>query len=306
MDTDALRWLQQVADGTTVTEVSELESVTQSGVSRALARLEAQLGTPLLRRSGRTLRMTHAGAVFKPHLDALLHHLDDGIAAVSQLIDPDTGMVALAFQQSLGTWLIPDLARSFRASHPKVRFRLTQVRDDPDSAALDGGNAELELGTRRPPEEAVQARLIALEPLRLALPRDHPLAGRPRVGLAEVADEPFIGLRSASALRRLTDALCGQAGFRPVVIFEGDDLSNVRGFVAAGLGVAVVPAPRAGSPEAVPGPVAYLEITDPGAAREIFLTWSAERRLLPATDLFRRHVLRRAAAGRLPAVAARQ
>ena|SRR5690242_6652286 len=87
MDTDALRWLQQVADGTTLTEVSELESVTQSGVSRALARLEAQIGTPLLRRSGRILRMTHAGAVFKPHLDALLHNLDDGIAAVSQLID---------------------------------------------------------------------------------------------------------------------------------------------------------------------------------------------------------------------------
>ena len=115
MDTDALRWLQQVADGTTVTEVSEVEPVTQSGVSRALARLEEQIGTPLLRRSGRTLRMTHAGAVFKPHLDAMLHHLDDGIAAVSQLIDPDTGTVALAFQQSLGT----------RCAMSCVRRRLT-------------------------------------------------------------------------------------------------------------------------------------------------------------------------------------
>ncbi len=303
MDTDALRWLQQVADGTTVTEVSELEQVTQSGVSRALARLEAQVGTPLLRRSGRTLRMTHAGAVFKPHLDALLHDLDDGMAAVSQLIDPDTGSVALAFQQSLGTWLVPDLARSFRAAHPGVGFRLTQVRDEPNSAALDGGHADLELGTRHPHDAQAHMRLIALEPLRLALPREHPLAGRRQIRLAEVAGEPFIGLRSASALRRLTDDLCERAGFRPAVIFEGDDLSNVRGFVAAGLGVAVVPAPRAGSPEAVPGPVAYLEIGDQGAVREIFLTWSAERRLLPATDLFRRHVLRRAAAGRLPAVA---
>ena len=303
MDTDALRWLQQVADGTTVTEVGELEQVTQSGVSRALARLEAQVGTPLLRRSGRTLRMTHAGAVFKPHLDALLHHLDDGMAAVSQLIDPDTGTVALAFQQSLGTWLIPDLARSFRTAHPGVGFRLTQVRDEPNSAALDGGHSDLELGSRHPHDAQAHTRLIALEPLRLALPREHPLAGRRQIRLAEVAGEPFIGLRSASALRRLTDDLCERAGFRPAVIFEGDDLSNVRGFVAAGLGVAVVPAPRAGSPEAVPGPVAYLEIGDQGAVREIFLTWSAERRLLPATDLFRRHVLRRAAAGRLPAVA---
>jgi LysR family transcriptional activator of glutamate synthase operon len=213
--------------------------------------------------------------------------------------------VALAFQQSLGTWLVPDLARSFRAAHPGVRFRLTQVRDEPNSAALDGGNADLELGSRRPqnpPDADLHIRLIALEPLRLALPREHPLAGQRRVGLADVAGEPFISLRPASALRRLTDDLCEQAGFRPDVIFEGDDLSNVRGFVAAGLGVAVVPAPRAGSPEAVPGPVTYTELADPGAVREIFLTWSAERRLLPATDLFRRHVIRRAAAGRLPAV----
>jgi len=302
MDTDALRWLQQVADGTTLTEVSELEPVTQSGVSRALARLEAQMGTPLLRRSGRTLRMTHAGAVFKPHLDALLHHLDDGVAAVNQLIDPDTGTVVLAFQQSLGTWLVPDLARSFRAAHPGVGFQLTQVRDELNTAALDGGNADLELGSRRPSDEQTHTRLITLEPLRLALPDEHPLAAQRKVRLAEVAGEPFIGLRPAEALRRLTDELCERAGFRPAVIFEGDDLSNVRGFVAAGLGVAVVPAPRAGSPEAVPGPVAYMEITDQGAVREIFLTWSAERRLLPATDLFRRHVLRRAGAGRLPVV----
>src|SRR6266851_8311888 len=121
METDSLRWFQQVADGVTVTEVSDLAAVTQPGVSRALARLEAEVGTPLLRRSGRILRMTHAGVVFKRHVDALLHQLDDGIAAVSQLIEPDTGTVALAFQQPLGTWLVPDFVRGFRAAHPGVR-----------------------------------------------------------------------------------------------------------------------------------------------------------------------------------------
>jgi LysR family transcriptional regulator, transcription activator of glutamate synthase operon len=310
MDTDALRWLQQVSDGTTVTEVGEAEAVTQSGISRALARLEAEIGTPLLRRSGRTLRMTHAGAVFKPHLDAMLHHLDDGIAAVSQLVDPDTGTVVLAFQQSLGTWLVPDLARSFRSAHPGIRFQLIQVRDELRSAALDGGNADLEIGSRRDPaDESVRTALIAQEPLRLAVPRDHRLAGArehglagPRVDLADVAAEPFIGLQPSSALRKLTDDLCEAAGFRPTVIFEGDDLSNVRGFVAAGLGVAVVPAPRAGSPESAAGPVVYRELLDPEAVRQIWLTWSGERRLLPAAELFRRHVLRRARAGRLPAV----
>src|SRR5256886_3498108 len=183
LDPDALRWLQQVADGTTLTGASELEAVTQSGVSRALARLEAQIGTPLLRRSGRTLRMTHAGAVFKPHLDALLHGLDDGIAAVSQLIDPDTGTVALAFQQSLGTWLVPDLARSFRAVHPGVRFRLTQSRDEPDFVILDGGNADLELGSRRAAGEAARPPPLAGAPRPPAPPPPPPPARR-RAGRA--------------------------------------------------------------------------------------------------------------------------
>ena len=88
MDTDALRWFQLVADGYTVTEVSEVFGVSQPGVSRALARLEQEVGTPLLRRSGRVLRMTHAGAAFKRHVDSLVNDLDDGLAAVERARRP--------------------------------------------------------------------------------------------------------------------------------------------------------------------------------------------------------------------------
>lgn len=302
VDTETLRWFQQVADGATVTEVSDLAAVTQPGVSRALRRLEAQVGAPLLRRSGRVLRVTRAGAVFKTHVDAALRQLDDGMAAVGQLVEPDTGTVALAFQHSLGTWLVPDLVRSFRAAHPNVRFDLTQVRDELHATALNGGEADLEIGTIRRPDPAWLTRRLAVEPLRLALPRDHRLARQERAHLAEVSEEPFIGLRPTTALRDLSDELCERAGFQPSVVFEGDDLSAVRAFVAAGLGVAILPAPRAGSPEAAAGLVAYREISDTVAAREIWLTWSARRRLLPAAELFRQHVIKRAAAGRVPAL----
>jgi DNA-binding transcriptional LysR family regulator len=131
VDTDAVRWFPQVADGMTVTEVSELERVTQSGVSRALARLEIEVGTPLLRRSGRTLRATHAGSAFKRHVDAMLFQLDDSLAAVNQLIEPETGTVSLAFELSLGTWLVPDLVSSFRTDHPHVQFELKVVAELP-------------------------------------------------------------------------------------------------------------------------------------------------------------------------------
>jgi DNA-binding transcriptional LysR family regulator len=56
----------------------------------------------------------------------MLHELDAGLAAVNQLIDPETGTMALAFQLSLGTWLVPDLVSSFCADHPDVRFDFKQ------------------------------------------------------------------------------------------------------------------------------------------------------------------------------------
>ena len=87
--------------------------------------------------------------MFKPHVDSMLRRFDDGIAAVGQFMSPETGTVAVAFQQSLGTWLVPDLVRSFRARHPDVQFRLTQVRDELHGLPLDGGIADLEIGTRR-------------------------------------------------------------------------------------------------------------------------------------------------------------
>jgi LysR family transcriptional activator of glutamate synthase operon len=308
MDTDVLRWFKLVAEGATVTEVSELEPVTQSGVSRALDRLEEEVGTPLLQRSGRTLRPTVAGEVFKPYVDAMLSQLRDGLAAVAQHVSPDTGTVAVAFQQSLGSWLVPDLVRSFRADHPDVGFLLTQVHDELHALPLDGGTADMEIGSRefrtgpdatRPGDLAVWTRQIGVEPLRLAVPQDHRLAGRQEVDLAEVAAEPFIGLRPTSALRKLGDDLCKRAGFRPTVVFEGGDLPIVRGLVAAGLGVAIVPAPREDSPEAVHAPVLYLEINDTDAHRAIYLTWPADRPLLPASELFRKHVIRTVSAGRI-------
>ncbi len=294
VDTDELRWFQQVADGITVTEISEIERVTQSGVSRALRRLEVEVGTPLLRRSGRTLRMTQAGVVFKRHVDALMHELDDGLAAVSELTNPETGTVTVAFQLSLGTWLIPDLVSSFRAEHPGVRFVLKQVRDELTSSVLDDPRVDLEITTLRPEDSSVRWQRLLDEPLELAVHLDHPLADRAEVQLAEVAGESFVTLRPTFLLRQKVDGLCADAGFRPVVAFEAEDLSTVRAFVAAGLGVGIVPALHGGSGDAAHASLRHLRIADDQAVREIGVAWSGEARRLAAAELFRQHVMERA------------
>lgn len=303
METDALRWFQQIADGATMTEVSEIEFITQSGVSRALTRLEAEVGTPLLRKTGRNLRMTGAGAAFKRHVDTLLNVLDDGLAAVNQLVDPETGTVALSAQLSLGTWLIPDLISSFRQTHPEVRFELQQVRDELTTPILGDSRLDLEITTVRPTDRTVTWFSLLMEPLWLAVPRQHRLAGRRTTSLAEVAGEQFIMLRRPSLLRHQTEELCQQSGFVPAVTFEGEDIPMLRGFVTAGLGVAVVPSLHAGSPDAITGAVHHLTISDPGAAREIGLGWSTDRKPLPSAELFRQHVMERTRTRSLPGLA---
>ncbi len=291
METTALRWFQQVADGITVTEVSDLDQVSQPGVSRALARLETEVGSQLLRRSGRTLRMTRAGATFKRHVDNLLHDLDDGLAALSELASPHTGTVSIAFQPSLGAWLVPDLVASFRGRFPEVRFDLHQVRDELTGPTLARGEADVEITTVGSTIESVRWRPLLAEPLRLAVPSGHRLAGRASVGLVDAVDEPFVLLRRGYALRRTVEGLCRQAGYTPAIAFEGDELSTITGLVGAGLGVSVVPAPQREPAAEAATSVRSLALTDAGATREIGIAWSTERRLLPAAENFRQHVI---------------
>jgi LysR family transcriptional activator of glutamate synthase operon len=300
VDTNALRWFQQVADGVTATEVGELYWVSQSGVSRALARLEAEVGVPLLRRSGRALRMTQAGAVFKRHVDALLTDLDDGLAAVQQLIDPATGTVSVAFQASFGTWLVPRLIGSFRAEHPDVRFVLGQPRDEFLPDILEAGKVDVGITTVRTPDPAVHWQFLMSEQLYVAVHGSHPMAERAGIALAELADEPFIALRRPSPLRDQVEQLCEEAGFRPRIAFEAEDLTTTRGFVASRLGVAVLPATQDGPASVAQAVVRLLRVTDVAAFRSIGLAWSAERRLLPSAEAFRQHVVEQARAQQLP------
>lgn len=289
MDTDVLRWFQDVADGATVTEVSDIERVSQSGVSRALARLEAEVGTPLFRRSGRTLRMTHAGVVFKRHVDSMMHQLDDGLAAVQQIIDPETGTVTLAYEPWLGLGVLPGIVHRFRGEHPAVHFELLAKRVETATTVRVRGDVDLELSTLRPSPTGFGWSHIARGHFELMVPLDHECASRQSLPLADTDRLPFIAHRAGSLLRIRTDELFASAGFEPRVAFECESVSAVQEYVAAGLGVALVPAGALASGPADPR-VAHVSITDADTAIDVGVAWSLERRLLPAAELFLDHL----------------
>jgi LysR family transcriptional regulator, transcription activator of glutamate synthase operon len=197
----------------------------------------------------------------------------------------------LAFQASLGTWLIPELISSFRAHHRDVRFLLAEVRDELGPSQVAQGQVDLEISALHQRGPGMHWRSFRTERLVLAVPAGHPLARSRTVGLSAASEEALVGLPERFALRRQSDELSRVAGFESHMAFECADLAAVRGFVAAGLGVAIVPQPRRMEEPSAAEEIAFVELTDALARREIGIIWSADRRLLPAPELFRRHVL---------------
>ncbi|GAA2934477.1 LysR family transcriptional regulator [Streptomyces mexicanus] len=291
MDLQVLRSFQAVAEGLTVTEAAAEARITQPALSRALRRLEEEHDAELLQRVGRVLRPTSAGRVFKEYVDAALDSYDRGRRAVAEVVDPDTGLVSLAFLHTLGTWLVPRLVTGFREDFPRVRFELHQHGEMGLVQHLLDATADLMITSGDPDHPLITWRRLLVEPLWLAVPTGHRLARRGRVRLAEVAGEPFILLKPGYGLRSVTESLCREAGFAPRVAFEGEEVHTLRGLVAAGLGVSLIPS----SPDtaATPDfPIRYLEITDVHGARDIGIAWLTGRALPPASRRFIDHALR--------------
>jgi DNA-binding transcriptional LysR family regulator len=275
-----------VARGEHVTRAAAELGMPQPTLSRAMARLEEELGVALLAREGRTVRLTRAGRIFLASAERALAELERGVDAARAESDPTGGRVAFGFLHTMGTEAVPMLLRGFRARLPRVRFQLVQGYTDEMLARLREGELDLCLLSPRPEAADLTARRMGEQRLRLVVSADHRLAGRRRVRLEEVAEDPFVSLEPGYGLRRITDALCAQAGFTPRISFEGEEAETLRGLVAAGLGVAVLP------PASVPRPdVVELAISSPAARRELALVWSSVRPLPPPAVAFRDYVL---------------
>lgn len=270
-----------------VTRAAESLGVPQPTLSRSLARLADELGVPLLQRDGRGVRLTRYGRTLAAHAERALDELLVGVRAVRADADPGAGTVVLGFLHSMGPVLIPELLRGFRAGHPGVTVRLVQ---DSAEAILDGvaaGRIDLAVVAPVPaPHLGLRFRRLAEQRLVLVLPEHHRLAARRRVQIADVRGEPLIGMTAGYGLRAITDRLLQAARLPAVYAFEGQEMTTVAGLVAAGLGVAVLPA---GS--AVDGCVEVQLAGD--AARTIALVWPDRPRPAPVEEL-RRHAVAQA------------
>ncbi|MCU1561784.1 MAG: hypothetical protein QOH19_2136 [Actinomycetota bacterium] len=265
-----------------ITATAEALGLPQSTVSRAIARASAIVGTELLIRDGRGVRLTAAAKALLPHIEAALGEFQSGLDLVRHASEVVRGRIAVSFQHTFGEATLPLLISAFRSRHPQTAFDLSQGARDGCLAELAGGAADLALTAPvAAPSRTIASAALYREPLRLVVHHRHPLAGRKRARVADIRHEPFVALGPGYGMRSLTDALFREAGFRPRIAFESQDAHTVRGLVSAGLGVSILPPGRQHPPHAAPlaGELGWVEVplTSALAFREIGLAWRERR-----------------------------
>lgn len=250
--------------------------IAQPALSQQLKQLERELGVTLLARTTRRVEVTEAGHRLAAHARAVLDGVDRARDDLALLASGHAGRVRVGFIGSATYDLLPRVAREVRADNPEIEL---SVRGELLSPQLVEGlvDGTYDLAVVRPytwPHLRLHQLVLRSEQLVAVLPTSHPLANEPRISLAGLANETFVMHPSndRSSIHAHVLAACEAAGFHPVSTIEVSETATLVVFVAAGLGVALVPEPVRSL--ALDG-VTYVRLLDPPSV-ELALAWRVD------------------------------
>jgi DNA-binding transcriptional LysR family regulator len=241
-----LRVFSEVVAHGSFSAAADALSYSQSAVSQAIATLEGEVGVSLIERHRSGVRPTAAGAALAGHANGILARMETAETEIAAIVAGHGGRLRTASFPTAGATLMPQAIAAFRASHPGVDVTLAEGEPEQIAPRLREGEFDLVLlfefegvGDRLGP--GMKRFGLLDDPLQLALPRDHQLAGRKRLSLEDLSEESWVQTSSSSPCARHVVRSCHAAGFEPRISFESDDYQTVQGLVAAGVGVALIP-----------------------------------------------------------------
>ena len=248
LDVGALRLLQAIAEHGTLTAAAESLGASQPAVSQHVRRLERRLGTALLDRSARRVRLTEAGQVLAAHGIAVNAAVRAAGAEVAALTGLQAGVVRLVAFPSSSATLVPRALAAIRRTSPGLTVTFDEAEPPQSLARLRAGTCDLavafaypgvELGRGEDDLGGLVSRHLLDDPTLVALPADHPRAHDEHLDLADLAGETWIAgcPRCRGHLLSAAEA----RGFTPDIAYATDDYVAVLSLVAAGLGVAQLP-----------------------------------------------------------------
>ena len=287
MELQQLKYFREVAEREHVTRAAEKLYVSQSAVSRAVNQLEEELGVPLFYRRGRAIVLSPYGRTFLEHVIRGLNVLESGKRLLNEQTGEESGTVSLGFLQSLGIEMVPRLIKEYRRKHPRIQFTLVQRSGKFLMDELVAGSIDLCLSEPRMfGQRNVRWNHLLDQELIIAVPQTHRFATRRTLGMSELSSEPFLAIVPGHTLRIIFDKVCADSSFLPNIAFEGTDIAMLRGLIAAGLGIGLLPR----APARFAG-IVEIKLSPPRPVRPIGIGWIEDRYLPPCAIEFRKFIV---------------
>ncbi|MEU4701774.1 LysR family transcriptional regulator [Nonomuraea dietziae] len=268
LDTNDLRLFHEVAREGSFTGAAELLGYTQSAVSRRIAALERQAGGPLFVRLARGVRLTPAGAALRRHAEAVLDRLGKAEEELAAIHRGGGGTLRIGVFATANVWLVPQALKMFTARWPEVELRLVEGLSGRLLDRLEAGALDVAVVSDYPAGLPAEAETVPLleERLLVALPLGHRLADREVIDLRDLAEETWIEA-APPGHPTILQAACARAGFTPRGGLRVAEWTGKFGYVAAGLGVTLVPELAA---RAVPDCLVLRPISEEGPRRKVY------------------------------------
>ncbi|MDQ3729208.1 MAG: LysR substrate-binding domain-containing protein [Actinomycetota bacterium] len=246
LDVKRLRILREVVAQGSFSAAADTLYLSQSAVSQQIATLEREVGMTLLERTRDGTKPTDAGRVLVAHADAAICRLDEAERELAQIAGLEGGEIRIASFPSASATLLTLAVSDFVRRHPKVKLRVADAEPEVSLPKLRAGDLDLAItfdypSLPEPEERDVEHTLLLTESMHVALPIDHPLAAKASVRMTDLADEDWLSGGCPSSCGLIVSEACREAGFEPRIGFESDDYHVLQGFIAAGLGVTLLP-----------------------------------------------------------------
>ena len=284
MELRQLRYLVALAEERSFTRAAAKVLVAQPALSQQIAKLEAEVGLPLVDRTTRRVAMTEAGDRLVDHARRVLKQVDVAREDLADLAGLRGGRLTLGTTQTVGGLDVSGLLGEFYRRHPAVDLSVREDLSVNLARALQAD--ELDLAFITLPEaraEGLELEALSREELVAVLPKDHGLAGRRQLRVADLAGETIVTFREGATIRRRLIEAAARAGFEPRIAFETNEVVRMRALVAAGLAIAILPRSDAERPGEA---CATVPFDEPEFRHVVYMGTRAGRHHSPAARAF--------------------
>lgn len=246
LDVRRLRVLREVAARGSFSAAAEALAYTQSAVSQQIAALEREAGTVLVERNARGVRLTDAGRALVAHADVILARLADAEAELEAIAGMRGGRLRMVSFPTAGATIAPRAIARFRERHPGVEVTLAPREPDEGIECVKAGDCDIALtvesGFEPIVDRAIERHQLLDDPFYVCVPAGHRIASKASVRLGDLAEESWIvGTTGRCPDGLILERASQAAGFDARVAFQCDDYTAIQGFVAAGVGVCLIP-----------------------------------------------------------------